>query len=188
LVHLDLIKFKAKLKTAGLNEEYERAVGNMKSFLMTIRLQAQVMATAQCEFRLARASDECMTRIAAKLHGVGAESFNNPDLLQVQENVCGQAMAAWTQHTLSFAAADAAARSVHASVQHLRKLSVQILFGANCPDKVAQDIIRLPIQKGALFGPRMTAEIQQLASHQATSSLVSSALVAMGGGAIPSGH
>jgi hypothetical protein len=99
--------------------------------------------------------------------------------------VGGQAMAAWTQHTMSFAAADAAARAVHASVQHLRKLAVQMLFGMKCPEKVAQGIIQLPIQKGALFGPRMTAEIQQLASHQATSSLVSSALVSMGGGAIP---
>jgi hypothetical protein len=185
LVHLDLVKFKAKLKTAGLAEEYERVGGNMKSSLTTIRLNAQTMATAQFAFRLARASDECMTRIAGKLHGTGADSFTDKDLFQVQENACGQAMAAWTQYSLSFAAADAAARSVHADVQFLRKLAVRMLFGANCPDKVAQGIIQLPIQKGALFGPRMTAEIQQLASHQATSSLVSSALVAMGGSMIP---
>jgi hypothetical protein len=69
LVHLTLDKFKEKLKAAGLKEEYDRARETMKASLTAIRLQAQVMATAQFPFRLARTSDDCMARVAVKSMG-----------------------------------------------------------------------------------------------------------------------
>ncbi len=183
LFNLTEEEYKKRLKAHGLKESTEIQNQILQGALNTIRAQASIQALAQADYDLLVKTHKSMSEL---MEAQAPTSSGFKKLDGMRDNLAGLQLAAWAKHTLAFAAADAAARTVHGAIHAIRKDACVVLMGPKCAKEITEKLITLPILNGTLFGTQLETQFGQMAKNQTTRDLVSKALQDMGQQGLPS--